>query len=150
MKPIFTVYAAGQTEVDMNLATRDVLNMLPDVDANLLDVYFLARQQSIINHAPLPTIPRRANASQAMSQDVESTTEAETVTEISVVTVTIETILDNDAQAAIQVVMEKIDGANNLPFQVLTWQNQLDNSTASLFSNEMNAFVIAHYFERTI
>ena len=147
MKPIFTVYAAGQTEVDLNLATRDVLNVLPDVDANLLDAYFLARQQSIMNHAPPPAIPRSQNASQAMSQDVESTTETDIISEISVVTVTVETLLDNDAQATIQVVMEKIDGANNLPFQVLTWQNQMDNSTPSLFSDEMNPFVIAHYFE---
>ena len=147
MQTIFTVYAAGQTEVDLNLATRDVLNVLPDVDANLLDVYFLARQQSIMNHASLPAIPLSQNASQAMSQDVESTTEIDAAPEISVVTVTVETRLNNDAQATIQAVMEKIDGANNLPFQILTWQNQADNSTPSLFSDEMNPFVIAHYFE---
>lgn len=144
MKPIFTVYAAGQTEVDLHLATRDVLNILPEVDSKLLDTYFVARQQSIINHAPPPAIPRSQNASQAMSQDVEATPE------ISVVTVTVETLLDNNSQATVQVVMEKIDGANNLPFQVLTWQNQTDNSTPSLFSDEMNPFVIAHYFEPTV
>jgi general secretion pathway protein K len=147
MKPRFTVYAAGQTEVDFNLASRDVLNVLPEIDANLLDAYFLARQQSIINHTPLPTIPRSANSAQAMSQDMEATTETETTPEISVVTVTVETILDNETQATIHAVLEKIDGANNLPFQILTWQNQTDDSTPSLFSNEMNLFVIAHYFE---
>lgn len=147
MKTIFTIYAAGQTEVDLNLANRDVLNVLPGIDANLLDTYFLARQQSIINHKSLPTIPRSANSTQAMSQDIESTTEIEVMPEISVVSVTVETILDNDAQATIHVVLEKIDGTNNLPFQILTWQNQIDNSTPSLFSNEMNSFVIAHYFE---
>ncbi len=147
MKTIFTVYAAGQTEVDLNLANRNVLNVLPEIDANLLDAYFLARQQSIINHKPSPTIPRSANSMQAMSQDIESTTEAEVIPEISVVSITVETILDNDAQATIHVVLEKIDGTNNLPFQILTWQNQINNSTPSLFSNEMNSFVIAHYFE---
>ena len=150
MKPIFTVYAAGQTEVDLHLATRDVLNVLPEVDANLLDVYFLARQQNIINHAPPPAIPRSANSSQAMSQDTEATTESEVIPEISVVMVSVETLLNNDSQAAVQVMMEKIDGANNLPFQILTWQNQADNATPSLFSNQMNSFVIAHYFEPTI
>jgi general secretion pathway protein K len=150
MKSRFTVYAAGQTEVDFNLASRDVLNVLPEIDANLLDAYFLARQQSILNHTNPPAIPRSQNASQAMSNDMESTTEAETISEISVVTVTVETILDNDAQATIQVVLEKIDGTNNLPFQILTWQNETDDSTPSLFSNEMNPFVIAHYFEQTI
>ena len=66
------------------------------------------------------------------------------------VMVSVETLLDNDSQAAVQVMMEKIDGANNLPFQILTWQNQADNATPSLFSNQMNSFVIAHYFEPTI
>lgn len=148
MQPIFTVYAAGQTEVELNLATRDVLNVLPEVDSNLLDAYFLARQQNIINHAPLPVVPRIENASQAMAQDVETTTEAETAPDISVVTASIETILDNEAQARIDVVMEKIDGANNLPFQVVTWQKQSDTTNKpSLFSETMNSLVIARYVE---
>jgi general secretion pathway protein K len=150
MKQIFTVYAAGQTEVDFNLATRDVLNVLPEIDSNSLDAYFIARQQSILNHTPLPTIPRNVNSSQAMSQDIESTTEIDTITEISVVSITVETILENEAQATIHVVLEKIDGANNLPFQILTWQNETDNLTPSLFSDEMNPFVIAHYFESSM
>lgn len=145
MKPIFTVYAAGQTEVDFNLATRNVLNVLPEIDVNLLDAYFIARQQSIINHAPLPAIPRRTNSNQAMSQDIENTTEIETMAEISVVSVTIETILDNDSRAIIHVVMEKIDGTNNLPFQILTWQNETEDFVSSLFSDEMNALVVSRY-----
>ena len=145
MQPIFTVYAAGQTEVDLNLATREVLNVLPEVDVNLLDAYFLARQQAILNHAPMPVVPRIENAAQAMTQDVESNTEVEAAPEISTVTVTIEAILDNDAQAAVQVVMEKIDGANNLPFQILKQQNQIE--TPSLFSETMNQFLVARYVE---
>ncbi len=145
MQPIFTVYAAGQTEVEFNLATRDVLNVLPEIDTNLLEAYFLARQQTILNHAPLPTLPRIENATQAMSQDVEATTEAEVAPEISVLTVVVEAILENDARAAVQVVMEKIDGANNLPFQILTWQNQ--TNAPSLFSETMNLFLVARYVE---
>lgn len=146
MQPIFTVYAAGQTEVDFNLASRDVLNVLPEIDVNLLDAYFLARQQAILNHASMPKLPRIENATQAMSQDIESTTEAEVVPDISVVTVIVEAILDNDAQAAVQVVMEKIDGANNLPFQILTQQNHIE--TPSLFAETMNSFVVARYVEQ--
>ena len=145
MQNLFTVYAAGQTEVDLNLATRDVLNVLPEIDVNLLDAYFLARQQAILNHAPMPKLPRIENAGQAMTQNVETTTEVETPPEISVVTVTVETILDNDAEARVDVVMEKIDGANNLPFQILTWKNQVDSP--SLFSETFNSFVVARYVE---
>lgn len=147
MKTIFTVYAAGQTEVDLNLASRDVLSVLLNVDANLLDAYFLARQKSIMNHAPLPVIPSSANSNQAMSQDMEATTEASPAPEISVVSVIVETILDNEAQATIHVVMEKIDGTNNLPFQILTWKNETDDATQSLFDDEMNAFVVSRIIE---
>lgn len=145
LQPIFTVYVAGQTEVDLSLATREVLNLLPEIDVNLLDSYFLARQQAILNHAPLPKLPRIENATQAMTQDVETTTGAEVAPEISTVAVTVEAILDNDAQAAVQVIMEKIDGANNLPFQILTQQNQVE--TSSLFAETMNVFVVARYVE---
>lgn len=145
MQPLFTVYAAGQTEVDVNSASREVLNALPEIDVTLLDAYFLARQKAIINHEPMPKLPRVENAAQAMTQDVEATTEAEAAPEISVVTISVETVLDNDAQARMDVVMEKVDGANNLPFQILVWQNQMD--LPSLFSETMNEFLIAHYFE---
>lgn len=148
MKPIFTVYAAGQTEVDLRLASPDVLSVLPDVDSTLLDAYFLARQQSITNHAPLPQIPRAMNSGQAMASDMENQTEAEVAPEISVVSLTIETLLENDSHGKIEVVMEKIDGANNLPFQVLTWQKPvMTNAEESLFSNAMDMFLVRHYLE---
>lgn len=147
MKPLFTIYSAGQTEVDLNLASREVLSVLPEVDANLLDSYFQARQKSILNHTPFPVIPRSENANQAMSQDMEATTEDIPVPEISVVSVVIETILENEARATIHVVMEKLDGANNLPFQILTWQNEIDEMETSLFDDEMDEFVVLHLNE---
>lgn len=145
MQKVFTIYAAGQTEVEMNTSSREVLNVLPSCDATQLDNYFLARQQAIINHAPMPKLPRIENASQAMNSDTENATETEVAPDIAVVTISVETILDNDATARIDVTMEKSDGANNLPFQILVWQTDLD--APSLFSEEMNLFLIAHFFE---
>lgn len=145
MQPIFTIYAAGQTEVDWNLASREVLNVLPEIDVNLLDAYFLAKQKAILNHQPLPKLPRIENAAQAMSEDVEATTEEEMPFEISVVTISVETILNEEVTARIDVVVEKADGENNLPFQTLVWQTNSD--FPSLFSPELEPFLIAHYFE---
>lgn len=144
MQPLFTIYAAGQTEVDWNLASREVLNVLPEIDVNLLDAYFLAKQKAILNHQPLPKLPRIENASQAMNEDVEATTE-EMPFEISVVTISVETILNEEVTARIDVVVEKADGENNLPFQTLVWQT--DSDLPSLFSPELEPFLIAHYFE---
>lgn len=145
MQPIFTIYAAGQTEIETNTSSREVLNVLPQIDTTQLGNYFLARRQAIINHAPLPVLPRLENSSQAMNGDIENTTEAETAPDIAVVTISVETILENEASARIDVTVEKIDGANNLPFQTLVWQTDLD--APSLFSQEFEPFLIAHFFE---
>lgn len=148
MQKIFTIYAAGQTEVEMNTSSRDVLAVLPEIDATQLDNYFAARRQAIINHAPIPQLPRIENATQAMSGDAENTTEAQVAPDIAVVTISVETILENEASARIDVTLEKIDGTNNLPFQTLIWQTDVD--APSLFSRELEPFLIAHYFEPDI
>lgn len=145
MQPIFTIYAAGQTQVEVDVASREVLNVLPEVDVNLLDAYFLAKQKAILNHQPMPKIPRSENAAQAMSQDVEAITETETDPEISVVTISVETILENEATARIDAIVEKADGENNLPFQTLVWKS--NSELPSLFSPTLEPFLIAHYFE---
>jgi general secretion pathway protein K len=149
MQPIFTIYAAGQTQVEVDVASREVLNVLPEVDVNLLEAYFLAKQKAILNHQPMPKIPRSENAAQAMSQDVEATTETETAPEtapeISVVSISVETILENEATARIDVIVEKADGENNLPFQTLVWKS--NSELPSLFSPTLEPFLIAHYFE---
>lgn len=145
MQKIFTIYAAGQTEVEVNTSSREVLNVLPEIDATQLDNYFFARQKAILNHAPMPILPRIENAGQSMNGDAQNTTEAEVAPDIAVVTISVETILKNEATARIDVTMEKLDGANNLPFQILVWQTDLD--APSLFSQELEPFLIAHFFE---
>ncbi|MDQ5939590.1 MAG: ral secretion pathway protein GspK, partial [Pseudomonadota bacterium] len=138
MQPLFTVYAAGQTEVEYAVASREVLSVLPEIDVNLLDAYFVAREKSILLHTPMPVIPRVENANQAMTQDVQNTTESSTMTEISVVSVVVEVQLETDTHTQLEVIMEKMDGANNLPFQILTWKNQAEYThTNSLFSQNL-------------
>ena len=138
MQPLFTVYAAGQTELDYTVASREVLSVLPEIDVNLLDAYFIARDKSILLHTPMPAIPRVENAGQAMTQDAQSITQPATIPEISVVSVVVEVQLENDISTQLDVIMEKMDGANNLPFQILTWKNQVEYSpTHSLFSRSL-------------
>ena len=138
MQPLFTVYAAGQTEVEYAVASREVLSVLPEIDVNLLDAYFVAREKSILLHTPMPVIPRVENANQAMTQDVQNITESSTMPEISVVSVVVEVQLENDTSMQVEVMMEKMDGANNLPFQLLSWKNQAEYThTTSLFSQNL-------------
>lgn len=140
MQKIFTIYAAGQTEVETHTSSRDVLRVLPGIDVTQLDNYFLARQQAIIHHTSMPKLPRIENSSQAMNSDIENTTEAEITPDIAVVTISVETILENETSARIDVTLEKIDGTNNLPFQVLVWQTNLD--APSLFSKDLELFCV--------
>ena len=138
MQPLFTVYAAGQTELDYTVASREVLSVLPEIDVNLLDAYITSREKSILLHTPMPVIPRIENAGQAMTQDVQSITEPATMPEISVVSVVVEVQLENDTSLQLEVMMEKMDGANNLPFQLLSWKNQAEYThTTSLFSQNL-------------
>ena len=138
MQPLFTVYAAGQTEVEYAVASHDVLRVLPEIDVSLLDAYFLAREKSILLHTPMPAVPRIENTTQAMVQDVQDTTEPPSMPEISVVNVVVEVQLDDQTNVQIDAMMEKMDGANNLPFQMLTWNSQADYTRVnSLFSRTM-------------
>lgn len=149
MQPLFTVYAAGQTEVEYAVASRKVLSVLPEIDVNLLDAYITSREKSILLHTPMPVIPRIENAGQAMTQDVQSITEPATMPEISVVSVIVEVQLENDISTQLDVIMEKMDGANNLPFQILTWKNQVEYSHPhSLFSRSLTPILSLSEFNQ--
>ncbi|MEN9757621.1 MAG: hypothetical protein RL755_1808 [Pseudomonadota bacterium] len=149
MQPLFTVYAAGQTEVEYVVASREVLRVLPEIDVNLLDAYLTAREKSILLHTPMPVIPRIENANQAMTQDVQNTTEQVTMTEISVVSVIVEVQLQDDVTTQLEVIMEKMDGANNLPFQILMWKNQAEYTDKhSLFSQSLTPILSLSEFNQ--
>jgi general secretion pathway protein K len=147
MQSLFTVYAAGQTEIELANASWEVLEVLPEIDPAQLAAYFIAKQKSILNNAPLPSLPRLENAGQAMASDMENTSDTQTPSDVSVVTVIVETKTE-EAQARIEVVMEKIEGANNLPFQILKWHNQTDfSAVTSLFAENMEFLLVGRYSE---
>jgi hypothetical protein len=124
-----------------------VLEVLPEIDSAQLDAYFIAKQKSIVNKAPLPSLPRLENAGQAMASDMENTSDTQTPSDVSVVTVVVET-KSEEAQARVEVVMEKIEGVNNLPFQILKWHNQTDfSAVTSLFAENMAVLFVGRYSE---
>jgi hypothetical protein len=97
----------------------------------------------------MPVIPRIENAGQAMTQDVQSITELATMPEISVVSVVVEVQLENDTSMQVEVMMEKMDGANNLPFQLLSWKNQAEYThTTSLFSQNLTPILSLSEFNQ--
>ena len=131
IEPLVTVFS-GQPMVNYKLASKEVLKTNPELDGDMINSYLLARIDSARNNLPspsLPTIPGLRSTSTG---------------NINVVTIISEAILIDNSRAAISVVVKKVESGNANPFQVLRWQNAITNNN-SLFSNEMNDFLIKQY-----
>jgi general secretion pathway protein K len=132
LQPLVTVYS-GQPQVNAQLATPEVLAVLPDADAGLLQDYLKNRRDSILNDLPVPTAPV-ANAKSAPVGDNE------------VLTIVCEARMDDDASAVISAIVKKGDGQGSKPFQVLKWQIPVTHNE-SLFAEAKNELLIKDYAE---
>ena len=56
IEPLVTVYS-GQKQVAMQEATKEVLQVIPGLDMELVDAYITARLESAINDLPAPPFP---------------------------------------------------------------------------------------------
>lgn len=156
LAPLITVYA-GQ-EIDLKLATREVLAVLPDIDASKIDEFLQARQQSAINGLPIPNFP--ANGSEvnvdAAAEPVEEavvpdetadgTATQDVDVDVGVVEMIAEVQVDGEPNTMVSVVVEKSDTGVGSPFKVLKWHRNYA-SDVSLFADEMSEFLIGQYAE---
>jgi general secretion pathway protein K len=148
-----TVYS-GQPKVNLTQASKEVLQVLPGMDAGLLDEYIAARRESAINGLPPPVYGAQASglngtgaaAGQTRIMDTapETAGGGETIQE-GVMTVVTEAQLDEGAMATIKVLIRKSDGTGSSPFQVLKWQRDVDDD--SLFTDEKNELLVRQYAE---
>ncbi|PPD49627.1 MAG: general secretion pathway protein GspK [Methylobacter sp.] len=129
--PLITVYS-GQAQVNAQLATKEVLSVLPDADLAMVEDYIRNRRDSILNGLPIPASPV-ADAKNAPMADSE------------VLTILCEARMDDDAKAVISAVI-KAGGEQDKPFQVLKWQN-LMATNESLFADAASELVIREYAE---
>jgi len=53
IEPLVTVYS-GQQQVTMQQAAKEVLQVIPGLDRELVDSYIAARVESAINNLPVP------------------------------------------------------------------------------------------------
>lgn len=132
LETVGTVYV-DQPQVDLQLASKDVLQIVSGANAGLIDNYLAARAESARNNLPAPVLP--FNTVQA--------TEAEEVTTLTIVS---EARLNDQSTAVISAVVKKSDGMQTTPFQVLRWQPSVANNV-SLFADTMNELVVKHYAE---
>ncbi len=145
LEPLMTVYS-GLPTVTLEEAAIEVLQIIPSLDASLIDSYMAARLDSASNNLPIPPPP---------SSSGQPTTARQVLTseQTNVLTLVSEAWLDNESSATITVTIKSfkpIAAQNNQslhsPFQVLKWQ-QLTTHNKSLFVEPMSELLVKQYAE---
>jgi len=131
LEPLVTVYSDAP-QVDLQLASKEVLQLISGVDARLIDTYVAARAQSAKQNQPAPTSPL---------DPTPSTQNAE----VTVLTIVSEVQQAEQSTAIINALVKKSAETQSSPFQVVRWQTNTDNP--SLFAPNMNPLVVKHYAE---
>lgn len=132
LEPLVTVYS-GQQHVDLQQAPKEVLQVLPEIDAGMVDSFILTRVESAGKGLPAPPFPGRTGQSSVPGQN-------------NVLTVISEAILDDGTGASINVMIARSESNPTFPFQVLKWQRDAVGH-ASLFTDEMNQLLVTEYAE---
>ena len=132
LEPLVSVYS-GQQQVTVQLADKEVLQVIPGLDKSMVASYVASRLESAINDLPVPPFPSSSGQNNATGQN-------------NVLTLVSEALLNDESSAVISVVISQSDEAHANPFQVLNWQYVTENNT-SLFSDAMSEFLVKQYNE---
>ncbi|WP_262964730.1 type II secretion system minor pseudopilin [Methylobacter psychrophilus] len=139
LEPLVTIYS-GQPQVTAQVATKEVLLVMPDLDKGLVDSYVTARLQSAINNLPVPPFPSVSG--------INPTGQNIPTGQNNVLTVVSEAIMNDESRASVRAVIKKSDNTQTIstPFEILKWQNITANS-ASLFTDAMSELLVKQYAE---
>jgi general secretion pathway protein K len=133
IEPLITVYTE-LPQIDIQLASQEVLTVLSTIDSALIDSYIAARVENARNNLPPPPPPLSAGLSAAAG-------------EVTAFTIISEVRRSDESTAVLNVLVKKsIDGSQSTPYQVLRWQTSTPNNE-SLFSNKMGQLVVKRYAE---
>lgn len=134
LAPLVTVYS-GQANVNVQNAAKDVLQVLPDLDQDLIADYLAARLDSITNGLPAPASPFGAGQAKPAGQNQG---QGDALTIVS------EALLDDGSRAIISAVIKAGGGTTQAgqPFQVLEWRRNTV-SDDSLFADTIGASAIS-------
>lgn len=147
---LVTVYS-GQAKVDLKQATKEVLQVLPEMDAGLIGSYIAARRESAINGLPAPAFPVVSNQGMASGQTsmlggAPQTAINNGTEQNGMITIVTDALLDDGSTANIKALIKKSDGTGSSPFQILKWlHNAVGDS--SLFTDEKDELLVGHYAE---
>ncbi len=131
IEPLITIYS-GQAQVNLQLAAKEVLQVMPGLDAALVDEFIAKRLESVKNGLPAPVFPLSAGQNPAGGQ-------ADTLAIVS------EALMTDGTSARISALIKPSNDERS-PFQVLKWQVDAA-SGSSLFNDTMNELIVAQYVE---
>ena len=138
IEALVTVYS-GQQQIDLRQAAKEVLKVIPGLDAGLVDAYIAARLESAKNGLPVPAFPLSSGQNASAGQS-------------NAFTVISEAQLNGESSAVITAVIKQSDGTQAAPsdvtqatpFKVLKWQHVTAND-ASLFNDAMSELLVKQY-----
>lgn len=167
LENLITIYS-GQPKVDLAQAPKDVLQILPGMDASVVDAYISARRDNAINGLPAPALvlsdgvyslnPTQPGATAGSPGNLKTGQQggafggnmpgmANTVPGLpDAVTVISEAVLDDDSTATLKVLVKKTDAAGGVPFQILKWQRN-PSADESLFTDQKDESLVRQYAE---
>ena len=128
LQPLVTVFS-GQSQVNLRLAAKEVLQALAVMDDDTLNDYLWLRLENARLQLPPPPLPAVVGVTNQLGGGAE------------VYTVIVQARLYGESNAGIRTIIKKAsDNQSNAAYQVLDWQ-QLYGS-ASLFSDEMESLLV--------
>jgi general secretion pathway protein K len=131
IEPLITIYS-GQAQVNLQLAAKEVLQVMPGLDAALVDEFIAKRLESVKNGLPAPVFPLSAGQNPTGGQ-------TDTLAIVS------EALMTDGTSARISALIKPSNDERS-PFQVLKWQVNAA-SGSSLFNDTMNELIVAQYVE---
>lgn len=138
LENLITVYS-GRPTVDLQQASRDVLQVLPEMEESTINDYLAARQESSAKGLAAPLSPSGSlqNAAPGQRSSLEQTSG-----ESDVLTIVSEALLEDGARAIISAVIQKSGGTGAEPFQALEWHRNAVGME-SLFAETVGASAIS-------
>ena len=136
--PLVTVYS-GQAQVDLKHASSKILNILPNLDASLIESFVATRLENAKNDQPAPefTSPLAGGGGTGGNETISIVSEALMPDETSALVTA--TVTGSDAGQ-----LGSPDATEPEPFRVLKWQRNPGNETP-LFSDEMSELLVKQY-----
>jgi general secretion pathway protein K len=134
LEPLVTVHSK-QGQADNQTASKEVLQVLPGVDASVVESFILARLDSARMGVPMPPFPGITDQGGSAAAS-------------HALTIIVEAKLSDGSSALLNALVTESSGnaSASSPFQILKWQRSLYGKE-SLFSDEMSQLLVAEYAE---